>query len=173
MTDFKWATEVEEVVKEIIATVDDHADLVNATILCVFRDKATRSKGRTVLGKARQVTGLSKFIVTEAPDRIPLFIVEIAEDMWQTLTPEQRLALIDHELSHLYVEQDDLLGWKGGTRGHDLEEFLGVVERHGLWKGDVAAMGALSASKLDQLTFELVTGGADVDDDPNNKGGRP
>lgn len=173
MTDYQWAPEVEEVAKDVIATVDEHADLADATILYVFRDKATRAKGRMVLGRARQISGLGKFIVTQAPDSIPLFVLEIAKDTWADLTDEQRRALVDHELCHLAVETEDDGTLVGRTRGHDLEEFLGVVERHGLWKADVAALGAAAASKLDQLTFELVTTGADPDDDSNNKGGRP
>lgn len=169
MTDYTWADGVEGIVKDLIATVEEHQDLANAQVLCVFRDKAATSRGRTVLGKARHIGGLTRFLITEVTS--PLFVLEIAANTWETLTDEQRRALVDHELSHLRIEQDDDGHWIGGTRGHDLEEFVAVVERHGLWKADVAALGTIAATKLEQLTLELVDDPSAAD--PNNKGGRP
>jgi predicted metallopeptidase len=166
MTDYEWAPDVETIAKDIIATVEDHAHLAQAVVLYVFRDKATRSRGRAVLGKARKLAGLTKFLVHDEDD-LPLFVVEISKDTWEDLTEEQRRALVDHELCHLVVDTDDDGTLVARTRGHDLEEFIGVVDRHGLWKADVMAMGTAAAAKVEQLTLDLVKG-----DDRNNKGGR-
>lgn len=166
--EYEWAPDVETIAKDIIATVEDHEHLAQAVILYVFRDKASRSRGRAVLGTARKVSGLNRFLVRDEDD-LPLFVLEVAKDTWDDLTEEQRRALVDHELCHLVVDTEDDGTLVGRTRGHDLEEFVGIVERHGLWKADVAALGIAAASKVDQLTLELVTG----DDDGNNKGGRP
>lgn len=163
-TEYEWAGEVEAVAKDIIATVDEHADLVHATILYVFRDKHSTSRGRVVLGKARKFTGLTKFLIEEEASG-PLFVVEVAQNLWTGMTEEARRALVDHELSHLAVERQEDGTWVGRTRGHDVEEFLGVVERHGLWKADVAALATTAASKLEQLTLDLVGGGVDPDGD--------
>lgn len=146
MTEYTWAPDVEVVVKDIIGTVEQHHDLVHAQILCVFRDKAATSRGRLVLGRARKLGGLVAFLVDDDDER-PLFVLEFAGDLWQTLNDKQRRALVDHELSHLTMEKDKYGQWVGGTRGHDLEEFLGVIDRHGLWKEDVASLGTLAAAK--------------------------
>lgn len=34
MADYEWAQEVDEIVRDIIATVDEHQDLAHATIIC-------------------------------------------------------------------------------------------------------------------------------------------
>lgn len=170
MVDYEWASDVETIAKDIIATVEEHEDLGRARILYVFRDKATGSRGRLVLGKARKVTGLNRFLIDDETD-LPLFVLEIARNTWDDLDEKARRALVDHELSHLVVEDDDDGNPVGRLRGHDLEEFIGVVDRHGLWKADVAALGTAAAAKMDQLTLELVT--SDDDTDGNNKGGRP
>lgn len=117
-----------------------------------------------VLGRARQIAGLNKFLIEAGAVEVPLFVLEIAQNTWETLTDAQRRALVDHELCHLAMEPDeDIPGrWIGRTRGHDLEEFVGIVERHGLWKADVAALATVAATKLEQLTFELVGGGPET-----------
>ena len=169
MVDYEHAPDVETIAKDIIATVEDHADLAQAEIRYIFRDKAPRSRGRAVLGRARKITGLNRWLIQGDEDDLPLFVIEISQDTWEDLTDEGRRALVDHELSHLVVTTDDDGALVGGLRGHDLEEFVGVVERHGLWKADVAAMGTAAAAKVEQLTLELVK---DPDEDGNNKGGR-
>jgi predicted metallopeptidase len=172
-TEYEYAPDVETIAKDLIADVEDHFDLGNVEILYVFRDKASRSRGRAVLGRARKVTGLNRFLIRpdDDPD-LPLFVLEIAKDTWSDLTDEGRRALVDHELSHLVVGENEDGELVGGIRGHDLEEFIGVVERHGLWKPDVVAMGTAAAAKVEQLTLHLVGDDA-AGKGPNNKGGRP
>lgn len=71
------------------------------------------------------------------------FVIEIASDMWGTddelgnrfgLSDAQRVALVDHELCHCTVNEDGV----PTLLHHDVEEFGQVVERHGLWKPDLA-----------------------------------
>ena len=88
-------------------------------------------------------------------------MIEVGRNLWDGMTPQQRRALVDHELCHLSVEQDDDGSWVGRTRGHDVEEFVSIIDRHGLWKADVAALASSAAAQLEQLTFELVDGGGE------------
>ena len=44
------------------------------------------------------------------------------------MTPEQRRALIDHELSHC-----SFLDQVPEMRHHDIEEFKHIIERYGFW----------------------------------------
>ena len=100
-----------------------HPDLVEARIAFVMRSTALRSGGKLVLGKARKVTD-------EQQVHIPYdFVIWIAADMWHTLTPIQKQALIDHELSH--CAWDHVEG--ASVRGHDVEEFTHIIERYGFW----------------------------------------
>jgi hypothetical protein len=56
--------------------------------------------------------------------------------MWTTLSKEQRVALVDHELCHFEVEypDDDEKQRTIHITGHDVEEFTAVIERHGAWR---------------------------------------
>lgn len=66
------------------------------------------------------------------------FLISIWYEGWVNMTPEQRRALIDHELCHCIVEEDEETGnTKLGMRGHDIEEFNEIVSRHGFWRPEV------------------------------------
>lgn len=58
------------------------------------------------------------------------FTIEFNWTSWRSLTAEQRVALVDHELAHC--------AWDGekerwALREHDIEEFRDIVQRWGLW----------------------------------------
>lgn len=173
-TKFRTAPEVQEIAEELIA--EHHPHLIGHRIEYVFRDKATTKNGKTELGTARVVKGRTAFlarpggleihgdtgeIVTLTADSdkptepIPFFEIEIALDTWGGtdrfgerwgLTDAQRIALIDHELCHCEVDDDGNLY----ARPHSIEEFTEIIERHGLWKGDVKefARAAKTAKEL-------------------------
>ena len=98
--------------------------------------------GRVTLGKCKKASDLDRELA--AYD----FIVLLKKSFWQDLhvTPEQRRALLDHELCHAGVRLDERTGdpitdERGRkvyrTVKHDVEEFGAVVERHGIWKRDL------------------------------------
>lgn len=65
-------------------------------------------------------------------------LVVINRHAWGYLSPEKRIALVDHELSHferIDDSQGNVKSW--GLLDHDVEEFIGVVKRHGLWREEV------------------------------------
>ena len=68
----------------------------------------------------------------ELLDKNYSFIIEIDQAIWDVLTDAQLAALIDHELCHCGADGDGPY-----MRSHDVEEFTEIIERHGLWKGDV------------------------------------
>lgn len=147
MTDYARADEVAKIAADLIRDVEMHKPLAQARIEYVWRDKASKSNDRVVLAKARKVSGLNAYLANASAGLMdldanePLFVVEVAADTWERLKPEQRIALIDHELCHLVVDENGDGDPVLSTRGHDLEEFACIVERHGLWKSDVAAFG--------------------------------
>lgn len=167
MAEYTRAPEVQEIAERLIREVDMHKNLAEARIEYVWRDKASKSKGRIVLAKARKVGGLNAWLAnasagyTDAEANDPLFVIEVAADMWERLSEEQRVALVDHELCHCWVEMDAEGNPELGTRGHDLEEFSCIVERHGLWKGDVDAFGR---EVIEQLALAIEADARFLDD---------
>lgn len=121
----------------------------NLDIECLgflFRDTSTTSQGLEVHGKASKVSEKDKVFLDFD------FIVWFAKDHWVTLTPDQKAALMDHELSHcVYDEPGDPTSAK--IKGHDFEGFSSVLERHGLWHHTLETMGKI-AQQLELPGFE-------------------
>jgi hypothetical protein len=155
VTTFRPAPAVARIADDLIAK--HHPELEGVRIEYVFRDPPTNTKGKQVWGSARKISGLNAYLATPsesdgAGDTDDLFVIEIAEKVWGALKDTQRIALVDHELSHCTIEVDEesdevtlrLLP-------HDLEEFRGVIERHGLWEGSTAAFGRAMQPHLFEL----------------------
>ena len=98
--------------------------------------------GLLILGKCVKVSDLNK----EFADFD--FIILLNRDVWNDIqfTREKKLALLDHELSHAGPAEDSETGeQKMDSRGrliwrlkrHEIEEFSGVVARHGTYKRDL------------------------------------
>lgn len=131
-----------------------HEHLSDTVILYLSTTQAMTSRGELVLGKVVRLNPrerwLSGFIgraedVAEpaVTDGYELAIVFQA-DAWGRLTPSQRRAAVDHELAHVTVGAD-------GTpkvRGHDLEEFRDIVERHGFWRPEVRRFAEVMVRQL-------------------------
>lgn len=155
-TTYWRASEVEEIASKLIAEHHNHLDRHDVEVRCVFRDPPAKARGKIVLGKASKISGLNAHLVglarcDDLGDQPPdFFCVQIAHQVWQALTGAQRVALVDHELSHLYVaipddpEQDRKLV----LLGHDLEEFAAVVERHGLWRPDLRTFAKVASEQM-------------------------
>lgn len=105
-----------------------HRHLGGHEIAVLMQEKASKSRGRVVMATT----------ATPPKKLLPLlsgrteFVICIAADTWCNLTPEQRLALVDHELCHCEFGEDG----KPQLRGHDYEEFAEVSKRHGFWRQD-------------------------------------
>lgn len=99
-----------------------HEHLLNKNIGILFRTEAASSGDKTVLGQASKVSDKinALFSIEERLD----FLIWLAEDWWTDATDKQRRWLLDHELCHC--------GRDGKLRSHDVEEFIEIVERHGL-----------------------------------------
>jgi predicted metallopeptidase len=94
------------------------------SIAFVFRSEAAYSGGMTILAKCAKVQPkLRPYLDYD-------IIIWIAEDEYEKLSSEQRDALIDHELCHIKYNISDE---KIFLRGHDFEEFYGIIQRYGFW----------------------------------------
>lgn len=137
---------------EILATTgrihnEEHAHLIDANVGVLWASCAFAKKGRTVLGqaeqlmiraggwqKARQEQQMRDWFGEE-----PEFLITLAADYCAQCTEAEFCALVEHELYHI-AHKLDKYGAPAFTqdglpklemRGHDVEEFVGVVRRYG------------------------------------------
>lgn len=117
----KATDELIDIAKEVIDQY--HPSLQDASIGFLFRSEAPNSNGKITLGMAKKVgPDLNVFMDYD-------FIIWVALDWWNRLRPEQKVALVDHELCHCHLDNDD----KPKIKPHDVEEFNCILERHGFW----------------------------------------
>ncbi|MGK3134861.1 putative metallopeptidase [Pantoea trifolii] len=147
------ATGVHEWVIEQIISEDgvlhnpDHLHLLEADIAFLWAATAFTKQGRTVLGQAEEVMmragGWQKARMEQQLydwfGRKPSFIITLAADYCLQCSDAEFCALVEHELYHVAQKVDDF-GAPEFTRdglpklcmrGHDVEEFTGVVRRYG------------------------------------------
>ncbi|WP_368640467.1 putative metallopeptidase [Castellaniella ginsengisoli] len=125
----------------------DHAHLIDADIGFLWASSAFTKRGRTVVGQAEQVMiragGWQKARqeqqLREWFGHVPEFLITLAADYCAQCSDTEFCALVEHELYHIGQEQDEFGAPKFtkdgmprlAMRGHDVEEFVGVVQRYG------------------------------------------
>lgn len=136
---------------------EEHQHLMDADIGFLWTTYDNVSKGRKVLGmaeifssrtnkwvKARQEQQLREWF-----GHIPDFIITIDAIYWMNAGNPERFALIEHELYHCAQATDEFgaprFNHSTGRpvyaiRGHDVEEFVGVVQRYGAEASGVSEM---------------------------------
>lgn len=138
---------------------EDHAHLAAATIGFLWTNVENRRKGRTVIGTAEngQPQGaMGKWgrarVVQQTVGwfgSVPDFIITIDAAWWVKASDAESCALIEHELYHCAQDKDEFGSPKFnqqtgrpvfGMRGHDVEQFIGVVRRYGAGASGVRAM---------------------------------
>jgi hypothetical protein len=125
----------------------DHGHLLDADIRVMWASTAFSKKGRTVVGQAEQVAfragGWQKVRMEQQMydwfGQVPEFIITLAADYCSQCSDIEFCALVEHELYHI-AQATDETGQPKFTRdgppklemrGHDVEEFVGVVRRYG------------------------------------------
>jgi len=125
------ADDIYDTMKELVA--HNHPDLALAVdeIAIVFKEKAGKSGGRAVLGKASKVAPLANALSAK-PYK---FVLEIGADQWEHgLTSKQREALLDHLLCSCHGDEDPKSGeMKWSVVKPDLSAFRDNIERYGMW----------------------------------------
>lgn len=125
----------------------DHAHLIDADIAVMWASSAFRKQGRTVIGQAELVAfragGWQKARAEQQMmdwfGRVPTFIITLAADFCSQCGDADFCALVEHEMFHIAQKIDEFGApkfRKDGMpslemRGHDCEEFVGVVRRYG------------------------------------------
>ncbi|MCJ7926455.1 MAG: hypothetical protein MUW55_11080 [Pantoea vagans] len=126
----------------------DHMHLLEADIAFLWAATAFTKQGRTVLGQAEEVMmragGWQKARMEQQMHEWfghkPDFIITLAGDFCSQCSDLEFCALVEHELYHIAQATDEFGAPKfyrdSGLpklclRGHDVEEFTGVVRRYG------------------------------------------
>jgi len=128
MANYRPAPDVKKMADKLIDKY--HGNLREAKIIYLFRDKPLKSKGKVQLGKATKVSG--KYNAVTGAD----FLIEISEPHFWDMEHKKQVALIDHELSHCFIDIE-------GNRSilnHDFEGFNSVLKRYGFWHDDLQQM---------------------------------
>ncbi|WP_369788325.1 putative metallopeptidase [Rouxiella sp. WC2420] len=126
---------------------EDHAHLIEADLKIMWAASAFEKQGRTVLGQSEQVMmragGWQKARMEQQMHEwfgdVPKFIITLAADYCSQCTDLEFCALVEHELYHIGQAKDEFGAPKFNKegqpvltmRGHDVEEFVGVVRRYG------------------------------------------
>ena len=134
-TSFDRAETIEELAKELIA--EFHSHLVNANIAYLWKNKKITKSGRTVIATAEKCSPKVKALCDYD------FIIVVSAPAYNDLTDKQRRAVIDHELEHCLVDDNDAGEKVTKIVAHDVEEFGSIILRHGLYKEDLVRMGRI------------------------------
>jgi hypothetical protein len=167
--EYSVASEAAQLGMLLINKVEEHAHLQSATVGYIFRDDELRRHGKVIAAECilvdrilqsdKRYSRLVKWALlrimeaTELPD----FLVLIDRNLWEGYDGDQKLALVDHELSHASFEtEDDGVTQKfrkdGSSawtiRGHEFEGFCGEIKRNGLWSAELVAMARVIIDNL-------------------------
>lgn len=137
------------VAEEATLRNDDHAHLRSAEVGFLWTNVANTRQGRRILGEAevgRPRGTMGKWPRARAEAQllqwfgaVPDFLVTIDARYAADCEDAEFCALVEHELYHCGQERDEFGAPKFtkwgqpvfGMRGHDIEEFVGVVRRYG------------------------------------------
>lgn len=163
---YRPAVAVQRIAEKVIAEHHHHLDDVR--IEYVFRSDTAKSRGKETWAKAKLKSGLDAYLAQEdgpseaASGDVDFFVIEFSEPIWAVLDAGQRKALVDHELCHCTVEEDEKTGdLKLKLKHHDVEEFRAVVKRHGIWRPDLAEFAKALPERQRSIDDALT----DADDD--------
>lgn len=108
-----------------------HPRLLEVRFGFAFRSEALTRKGFSVLASTSLVS--SRVRVHLEFD----YLVWVALPEWEKMDLERRTAVLDHEFCHCAqnVRGDWILC------DHDVQEFVAVIERHGLWTYNLERLG--------------------------------
>lgn len=146
--DYSPAESVESIAGGLIPNY--HPELLTARIMYVFLSEASKKNGKEVPGTAKKLTGFSEWALEQD------FVLTVALDVWNTLTENQRMALVDHLLERCTGEEDEESGemvWK--MRDPDVQEFPNILYRHGAWNENLQGfVSTAQGVNIDQVIAE-------------------
>ncbi len=116
-----------------------HSHLASAKIKWLCRNKAAKSGGKLVPGHVKKASPIERHLADDEYD----FIITISLDVWNELSGDKRMALVDHLLSRCTASESPTTGeYKYRVQPPQVQEFPDVARRHGAWNEDLQALGS-------------------------------
>lgn len=160
---------------------DDHAHLRSAHIGVLWTNVANGRRGRSIIGtcemlppmamgkwaKARMMQQIQNWFHPYIPGGVPDFIITLYAPYCARADDASFCALLEHETYHAGQEQGadgPKFGQDGrpkyAIRGHDIEEFTGVVRRYGAKaaQADVFVTAATQGPQISQAEMDWACG---------------
>lgn len=125
----------------------DHAHLIDADLVFLWAPGGFSKAMKTVIGQAEEVMiraggwqkGRQEQQFEDWFGRVPAFMITLDASYCAQCSDADWCALVEHELYHITQALDDFGAPRFGKdgkpklriRGHDVEEFVGVVKRYG------------------------------------------
>lgn len=129
---WKAGPDVMKKVKTLIAKFHPELVLIEEDIIVLFREKSIEKAGKVTLGVTKKAPPLLP-VLTEKDYKYK-FIIELGADSWQTLSDKQQMALLDHHLCSMLVQEDEEKGTIScSIRPLDFYGYKEEVERWGMW----------------------------------------
>ena len=146
---FDPAESVEKLAKTLIPK--HHSHLGSARIAYLFKNKPMKSKGVDVAATAEKISKKNHALCGYH------FLITVAYPTWNDLSDKEKLAVVDHELEHCFVEDDEKTGEpKYSILPHDVEEFSAIIRRHGLYTTSLVRIGRVVEDALENLEKKTV-----------------
>lgn len=126
----------------------EHAHLIDADLVFLWAPGGFTKAMKTVIGQAEEVMiraggwqkGRQEQQFYDWFDRVPSFMITLDASYCAQCSDAEWCALVEHELYHIAQQLDEFGAPKFSRdgqpklkiRGHDVEEFVGVVKRYGM-----------------------------------------
>lgn len=140
---------------------EEHQHLENADIGFLWAAEAYTKQMRRILGQTEEVLfrvgrwhkGRQEQQMEEWFGRVPGWLITLDANYCEVCSDAEFCALVEHELYHIGQDRDDFGAPKFtqeglpklAMRGHDVEEFIGVVRRYGIGQSDGALAKMIAA----------------------------
>lgn len=137
---FRASEDIHDTMRDLVEK--NHPDLfiLQDEIIILFRNQASKVGGQKQMGKASLVSAKTRAYARE-DYRIEL---ELAQDVWETLSSVQQEALLDHLLTSCQCTEDPKSGeLKVRIVRPDIMAFSENLERYGAWFPSGREEGAL------------------------------
>ena len=152
-TDKKSKPEPEKVLHDFSDTLQQiaeklipkhHSELASANFIYKCRSVSTKSGGVPVPGTVKKTSPNERLLSRGKfkDDGEADFIIEIALDVFNPMSPQNRTALVDHLLTRCVGLEDEKSGeMKYSIRPPQVQEFPEIAERHGRWNEGLEELG--------------------------------
>lgn len=146
---FDPAEEVEQIAKKLIAK--NHSHLATCKVAYLFKNRAIKAKGRNVVATAKKISAENRVLSGYH------FLITVAYPTWKELDDKVKLAVVDHELEHCFVDDDEKTGEpKYSILDHDVADFRSIILRHGLYTVDLVQFGTVASNALASVNKSVV-----------------